>query len=266
MSGPVGKVYIRNPPGNNLQKTTTYKLAQNVLHTITRTSTLLIEKFQIQEVVMKLKAFIISICMCLFVVGSAWAVPFPVDLNYSSIAGNTGITYATVYGTVIDATTFQFDIIVSDDFLMKNFYFNTDLPGVDASDITNIMAYYDGLPDFAYTASDIKQADGFGNFDIAVEKRGKHNVTELKFDVTVTGLTAGTWTADDFYLLSTGTAEHGNGHFAAQIWDKINDPTGAKTFFARDSGTPKVPEPNTMILLGSGLLGLAFYGRRKFRK
>jgi len=204
---------------------------------------------------MKLKAFIIAMCMCLFIVGAAWAVPFPVDLNYSNIAGDTGITYATVYGSVDSATSFLFDIKVSDGFLMRNFYFNTDIAGLTASNISLILPLgYTAVVNYNHIA-----ADGFGKFDISMEKTGQHNVTELTF--LVTGLPLG-WSADDFYQPSTT----GPAHFAAQIWDTVNDPTGANTFFARDGGTSKVPEPNTMILLGTGLLGLALYGRRKFRK
>lgn len=208
---------------------------------------------------MKLKTFIISMCICLFVVGVAWAVPFPADLNYSSIAGNTGITYATVYGNVINPTTFEFDIQVATGFLMRNFYFNTnlDLMATNFTIISPLSAGY--APTINYNSI---QVDGFGDFDIGIEKTGQHNVTELIFQVT--GLPAG-WSPSSFYLLSTGSAGNGYGHFAAEIWDTVNDPTGARTFKVRDGGTP-VPEPSTIILLGSGLLGLALYGKRKFRK
>jgi len=35
--------------------------------------------------------------------------------------------------------------------------------------------------------------------------------------------------------------------------------------FGENGGTP-IPEPSTMMLLGSGLVGLAGYGRRRFKK
>ncbi len=211
---------------------------------------------------MKLKICTITMLICLFVVvGAAWAVPFPVDLNYSNTAGDTGITYATVYGTIINTTTFQFDVKVSDGFLMRNFYFNTDIIGLTASNISLITPI-----DYTATVNyDSLVADGFGKFDISVDTTGQHDVTELIFSIT--GLAAGTWTGADFYLMSFTNSGNppGNGyaHFAAQI-----APTGSgvTTFFARDGGTPKVPEPNTMLLLGSGLLGLALYRKRKAGK
>ncbi len=54
---------------------------------------------------------------------------------------------------------------------------------------------------------------------------------------------------------STGSYVFGPGHMEVRLTD-----------FQYDTSSTPVPEPATMLLLGSGLMGLAGYGRNKFRK
>jgi len=51
--------------------------------------------------------------------------------------------------------------------------------------------------------------------------------------------------------------------FDGTSWNSFNDPQLVDNYAARVSA---VPEPATMLLLGSGLIGLAGYGRKKFFK
>ncbi len=45
-----------------------------------------------------------------------------------------------------------------------------------------------------------------------------------------------------------------------------NDTDGMEEFFIIPTGSPSVPEPSTLLLLGGGLVGLAFYGRKAFKR
>ena len=184
---------------------------------------------------------------------SADIYPGPVNLTVSNTGAFPG-PYATVTETLISGGV-HFSVVTLDSFLMRDFYFNTDVAGIS---ITNIAAT-EINPDFSYTA-DVSfngNADGMGVYDIALEKQGLHNTTALSFDITTSG------GLNDFYVLSGLPAGNGQGHYAAEIALAGN----ANTFFARDGAPPtKVPEPSTLLLLGAGLLGLGFFSRKKFIK
>ena len=45
-----------------------------------------------------------------------------------------------------------------------------------------------------------------------------------------------------------------------------NDTDGMEEFFIIPQGTPTVPEPSALLLLGSGLVGLALYGRKAYKR
>jgi hypothetical protein len=203
---------------------------------------------------MKKALLITLIAFFISVTGTASAVM--IDLNYS----NNGVTgpFATVELTQ-DGTNpqiFHFDVTTATGFLMRNFYFNTDILGLTTANIINISA---ASPAYSAVVNyDNVSANGFGKYDIGLEKTGQHNVSELTFDLINVGSGK---TVYDFIQLSSNSAEHGNGNLAAQI---MGNPT-APTFYARDGSTP-VPEPGTLLLFGSGILALGLFGRQKLGK
>jgi hypothetical protein len=59
-----------------------------------------------------------------------------------------------------------------------------------------------------------------------------------------------------------------DGDFILELGDIAGLPTGGLShvsYFGTE-GTPPIPEPATMLLLGTGLAGLAGFGRKKFKK
>ena len=99
------------------------------------------------------------------------------------------------------------------------------------------------------------QMDGFGNFDVTLSCCNPSNaITSFSFTVSRTG---GFSSASQLFEANSSGA-----HFAIHIAPSNGNPTG----FAADTGVPnEVPEPTSMLLLGSGLVTLAAGLRKRFR-
>ena len=202
--------------------------------------------------------FAASLVLLFLAAGSA--LGFMAELTYPNEPGMPVMTYATVSGEVDsgDSSLFHFRVDLDpglysllnggDNFGLDKFFFNTDL------NLTQSM--FINLDPNTWGVNFINNSvAGFGMFDVSLTDPGTRS-EYLYFDIDFTSAV----TEANFFILSEGIADNGNGHFAAHIGGFDYGEFGS--IQVRDGAAP-VPEPGTILLLGTGMLGLALYRRFK---
>ena len=117
-----------------------------------------------------------------------------------------------------------------------------------------------------YTAAGAGNEDGFGSFNQTIDTFDgyQHSNTSLTVDFT---LNSGSWANEASVLTPNGLGNTVAGHvfLAVDNGNGTISNTGS-TGFATDGTPVRVPEPGSLLLLGSGLAGLAALNLKRRRR
>ena len=191
------------------------------------------------------------LCLLFDPLASASSVSFDLTANNLGLAGSVGTVQVTDSGTNQVTVTITMNAGFSVKLNGGQIGFNGPTTSLMASGLTA-----DGMTGLNFQHfKDNQNVSQFGTFaydftNVKGQPGGVVSSNQVTFTVTGTGLNASQFTG---FVVHFCTASGSN--------------CGPSTGFA-SNGPPAsvVPEPGTMTLLGSGLIGLAGLARRKFRK
>lgn len=159
------------------------------------------------------------------------------DTTFGVFSGSNYVPLFT--GNVGAGTLSMLSIHDAGQVYVNNSYTGTDFAG-------NLFGYYIDSPGGRFTSVETLNSDGAQHM-VAFQGTGD--------TIKIGNLSAGTWGSSEYIL---GFEDFPNTNWDHDYQDLV---------VAVESVHPApVPEPGTMMLLGSGLIGLAGWGRKKFRK
>lgn len=223
---------------------------------------------------MKKIIFVCCMFVSLLIAVNASGDTITFNLNYEFSGGQNpsgSPPWATAIFTDVDSDTVKLEMKAnlkgSGEFISKwLFNYKDNLTSLDfdfkASQSTGPEA------EAVSTGSNSFKADGDGDFDIKFEfpiaasgnrfKDSQHVVYEINL---LSGSWSGVHSFDDFSSIGGG---QGTYHSAAHV-QGIDAPI-TSGWIGSDTSGGVIPEPATMVFMGAGLLGMAGFLRKKFKK